>query len=567
MAEEQKTSTRLVRAEIRRFLASKEPEVLCIRGEWGVGKTFAWNELVKEASAASEIALSEYAYVSLFSVQNLDELKYAIFENSVPSAQAGSEPTVENLIKRTTDLGTTIGRRLLSGFLRIFINTLAAPVQSLSFWSVRNQVICFDDIERKGERLRVIDVLGLISLLRERRKCKVVLILNENELGVDRADFEKFQEKVIDSSLVFAPNERDCIEIALGKEALDTYFGRCCTTLKITNIRIIKKIQRLIENAHPLIAKYDPALEKQFVQTLTLFGYGHFGRTGDGENKFINFAVNRLNRQMDTEKTPFTEEETVWDKLLTEYDFGHGDELDVELLRGVQRGFFDEERIGALVSDVSKNLERTNAHAEMRDAWRLFHDSLADNEADVVTAIHTAFCSNVQFVSPAGLSGVVRLLKQLGRAEEAAKALAYYMRERQGEDGFYDLSRYPFRKEINDPDVVDAFNARHAALGDQRSPSEVWLKISEDGRWNTKDIPILSKLDAAQTYEIFKTARQDQIQHYTEVLAHFASIGADQPDYKQIADVGFAAFQRIAGETRINRVRLAKYGIRPQEPS
>jgi hypothetical protein len=35
-------STVLIAAEIRRFLASDVPEVLCVSGMWGVGKTFTW---------------------------------------------------------------------------------------------------------------------------------------------------------------------------------------------------------------------------------------------------------------------------------------------------------------------------------------------------------------------------------------------------------------------------------------------------------------------------------------------------------------------------------------------
>jgi hypothetical protein len=40
-------SIELVAAEIRRFLSSEEPEVLSISGDWGVGKTFAWNRYLQ----------------------------------------------------------------------------------------------------------------------------------------------------------------------------------------------------------------------------------------------------------------------------------------------------------------------------------------------------------------------------------------------------------------------------------------------------------------------------------------------------------------------------------------
>ncbi len=36
------TSTEAVKNEIERFLKSTDPEVLCITGEWGVGKTYTY---------------------------------------------------------------------------------------------------------------------------------------------------------------------------------------------------------------------------------------------------------------------------------------------------------------------------------------------------------------------------------------------------------------------------------------------------------------------------------------------------------------------------------------------
>ena len=78
-------STELIEREIQRFLASEEPEVACISGRWGVGKTYAWNRYLRDALAAKKVALSHYAYVSLFGVNSLDELKFSIFENSALS--------------------------------------------------------------------------------------------------------------------------------------------------------------------------------------------------------------------------------------------------------------------------------------------------------------------------------------------------------------------------------------------------------------------------------------------------------------------------------------------------
>ena len=66
--------TELIENEIARFLASPEPEAVCLRGKWGVGKTYTWNKFLVDAQKAKKIGLNKYSYVSLFGLDSLDQL-------------------------------------------------------------------------------------------------------------------------------------------------------------------------------------------------------------------------------------------------------------------------------------------------------------------------------------------------------------------------------------------------------------------------------------------------------------------------------------------------------------
>ena len=44
-------STATIKAVVERFLKSDVPEVLVLKGAWGVGKTYAWNGMIKEFKA------------------------------------------------------------------------------------------------------------------------------------------------------------------------------------------------------------------------------------------------------------------------------------------------------------------------------------------------------------------------------------------------------------------------------------------------------------------------------------------------------------------------------------
>jgi hypothetical protein len=85
-------SLQLLSNEIAHFLASEKPEVLCITGKWGVGKTYAWNTALKEVQAEKGLPLARYAYVSLFGQGSLDDVKNAIWENSVASQSVEATP-------------------------------------------------------------------------------------------------------------------------------------------------------------------------------------------------------------------------------------------------------------------------------------------------------------------------------------------------------------------------------------------------------------------------------------------------------------------------------------------
>ena len=269
-------STALVEKEIERFLASAEPEVLCMRGKWGVGKTFSWKVFVGKAKDGCALALPSYAYVSLFGVNTLDQLKYAVFENAVGAKEIGIEPSVETFKSNTIAVAKRLGLKSLS-ILQYLppAKNYATALQSLSFLSVREMVVCIDDLERKGRNLPMKDVLGLISHLRDQKRCKIVLILNDDALDdSDKEEFERYNEKVIDVSLEFAPDASDCVRIAVtGGGQVQGWLRTAVVALGITNIRIIKKIERLVLRVEPLVRNFDPKILHQAVQSLTLLSW------------------------------------------------------------------------------------------------------------------------------------------------------------------------------------------------------------------------------------------------------------------------------------------------------
>lgn len=84
-------SVEVIKDQIFQFLSSDQPEVMAIKGEWGVGKTYSWKKFLKEACAENKLNLERYSYVSLFGINSLEAFKYTIFENVIKKEIVGTE--------------------------------------------------------------------------------------------------------------------------------------------------------------------------------------------------------------------------------------------------------------------------------------------------------------------------------------------------------------------------------------------------------------------------------------------------------------------------------------------
>lgn len=238
-----------MQAEFLRFATSSKAEVLCIKGKWGVGKTFAWKEFLDELDKDT-VSFKRYAYVSLFGLNTMDQVRSAIVETAQAPDQIGKQIDFDNLASEPSGTADRVWRRALK-YVDLVpgqrLKDLAAVFQVASFLAVNNYLVCIDDLERKGSGLEVKDVLGLISYLSEQRQCKVVLILNEDAFPEpEKQEFKRFFEKTIDSHVFFSPTPQECVDIALPPgSALNDALRPHCLALEISNIRVLKKIERL----------------------------------------------------------------------------------------------------------------------------------------------------------------------------------------------------------------------------------------------------------------------------------------------------------------------------------
>lgn len=563
-------STKIAQEEIERFLATKQPEVLCITGKWGVGKTYSWSRYLREANTKKGVVMNRYAYVSLFGQNSLDDLKYAIFESTVPLDQLDAGPNFSS-VEASLHLGEKWGRRLLQlGNIAPVSRSILSGAGRTLFLAVRDQIVCIDDVERHGKGLEIKDVLGMLSFLKEQRNCKVVLLLNDEKLQGDaQVDFKSQLEKVVDTRIIFAPTPAEAAEIGVStaapfRDLLVSY----CTSLGITNIRVIKKIDYLCYRLHDLLKGFDPGVFRQGAQTAALFGWSHYQPDLAPPVEFVTtYDQSYEGYRRQAGKGEPSAEEKAWAALLASYGFTRADEFDLVILKGIQDGFFDKDEIEPAAQTLNKEIESRNKDNSFQEAWDLFHGSFQPNADEVLDKMADALKRSVETISPINLAGAVSLFKELGRKDQAAELLEFYMAHRTESRKFYDLADSPFGDEVRDPDVREAFKKKLAAFQEKVDPTEVLERVAASSGWSPEDLSTLAGLSADDFQRVFEARTGKALRLVIKAALNFGSYGNATDEMVTIAARATEALRAIGRQSEINACRVRIYGVTLEQPA
>jgi hypothetical protein len=333
---------------ISSFISNPRSEVLAIKGKWGSGKTFTWNKLVKELADQRKLSKPKYAYVSLFGVNSLDRLKEAIFEQTLDIAEVGkgisalqkcldvmaleqqgstSQEAAHNRFQMLIAKSIRKYRRIFKSFNYAanlpYLKDVIPLLRSMSHLALKDMLICLDDFERKGDKLTTIEILGLISILKEQKNCKIALIFNDESL-IDEAtrDYSKYREKVVDIEVEFKPSSEECAKIVFnGGSQRDSKACNCAISLNITNIRVLRKIKRLIDDIWPKLSPYDDSVADQVIPTIVIMGWAFYSSEKDVPSLEFIIKVGHDYFGLDISKNEISENEKKWNELIHDYGY------------------------------------------------------------------------------------------------------------------------------------------------------------------------------------------------------------------------------------------------------
>ena len=153
---------------------------IMINGEWGSGKTYFWNNKVKNKIESLKINGRKYTtiYMSLYGISNLEEISKKLFiettqlmdKNMKKYMSTTGQATIPEYAKTGLDMANLFG-----------VTQNGDRVDYGAFFATDDKILCFDDLERAN--VDVIDILGYINNFVEHDHIKTIIICNEKELA------------------------------------------------------------------------------------------------------------------------------------------------------------------------------------------------------------------------------------------------------------------------------------------------------------------------------------------------------------------------------------------------
>ncbi len=582
------------------FITEKEASAIAVVGKWGQGKTYFWHQTAEQHAIKAKETRPNYAYVSLFGVNSLADLRIELAQKIRPVERMKDDTFAallgasgESLSSRAKDpvWWKRVGQSAAVQSKRFadmatganvgvpHVGNLGPLYRGWAYSRVKNALICLDDLERRGAGLALKDVLGLVSQLVIERKCSVVVIFNDGAFEKeDKIIWDDNREKVFLGEVIYTATPEVCAGYIFNplpaEGTLHAFAREAILDLGLTNVRIIERVRIACDQVLPALGpELLDATRKNIARCLGLYIYMVAGQ-GEGAPPMFQGTKSSLMRTVERmnpgpNATPPDPRQKTWDELLARYNFHIHGELDDALVDAVDQGFPDLERIAAAATAYNQGVRSQELDEEFTRAWRLFHDTFADNGEEIVARMSDSFFRLIATTSPTNADSTIRLMRALGEEQLASRMIAEWVATRSTEATWQRLSKRQVEmfNPIQDEPFAQAIAEAYAEWVEKTRPSFAeLLEILRRNRYlQSEDVALLAET-SVEDYVSY--IRQHPGEHLDQTIRSVLELHEDSQDPNRALarDRMRSALERIASESPLGKVRAKwKFGINPAD--
>ena len=492
-------STRNTCDALEEFLASDTIQVLELKGDWGVGKTYYFQNFLAWAKCKNMLGrLRAYSYVSLFGSVSISSLEGSIFTSHEPQGESANDrlASAYKPIKSILDKAgqATIGLR----GARFALGTATALIDGLiRKYYIKDFLICFDDIERMSEQVSPSSFLGLVSSLKEQQNCKIVLIYNYAKLSVSNPRLQdaidEYREKIIDREVSLRPTVEENMAVAWPRQmGRPLSFERVFKISECANIRVMRKARWSIEYFSKILGSQWPNIRESFqlaVASLTVIYYSRKDLFPDPSSILADDFFKHLaaESQMHRAQYQFISKlgysPAPHHNMILDF-FRHGS-VDIDSYKGILQ-----------VNDINERLSRFNHKCD--EISSKFSSGFFAPHDQVVHELHEFLQQHSGDISIGKAYGAIDFLGQCGVEVDSAllnQAIQSHMdREPQLDPYTLNFSKLPDA-------VREDIQRRYDAKGASQSISNLMQSLAGSNGWDPDEIRLLRRRTESEWLE------------------------------------------------------------------
>jgi hypothetical protein len=564
-------SVKKVEQALYEFAVKKSGSAIVLKGEWGTGKTFIWNKVLKEYRR--DVDKAKYSYVSLFGINSLAELKRSIYEHTVDTIKVGDVSTTQSVLTNLayldfSDAKAVVRKGLgLTGQAKIpYVGSVSSVVDSVQYALVSKTLVCIDDFERRGTSLTARDVLGLVSHLVESKKCSVLLILNEGSLLKDD-EFFTYSEKVFDYEVRYSPTLDEAVSVVFSHT--DEYQNQIIANiikLKINNIRLIRKVKFFSDLIKPFVIASPKEIIEEATKLIPLAIYAKYS----GVDKVVGIEDLESYRGgtslFPPDKKELTEDQKTAAKkkldvktFFNDYGYSEADDFTIEIINLVKNGYANSDSLTPLIESIAVAVDKSNKRKKISEVWHRFHNDIQIPDAELLDMFESVIRESGDISSPYEIDGVYEIFAAAGFEERGKALVDFYF------DTIAVTGVYTHRKELYKlPQSTYVVQKLNEYFGDRTEVltlddlCEMLINHPE----SPELIELLSKFSTEQFLAYFKSLGPDKFAGYANALLSLGTRNpAGQPEtYHDIAfRKAFSALKCIHGESPLMAMRMNKF--------
>ena len=204
---------------VKDYLTRETNNALLITGEWGVGKTYFFDNILSEKIEETSIKENESVKyksirVSLSGVTNIDDIERRIVTPFLSLLREGVIELGKGAINYILSI-TGLKEFITEGFSKLinkFKRTNSSEINS----KANRLVICFDDLERVSKSFAIENLIGYINNLTENYDFKIIIIGNIDK--IEGNNFNEIKEKLIGREIEYKINLEEVFDTLIQNE-------------------------------------------------------------------------------------------------------------------------------------------------------------------------------------------------------------------------------------------------------------------------------------------------------------------------------------------------------------